>query len=100
MPTYVYECSKCNERFEVEQRITESSLDTCPCGSVGAVKRIIQPAGIMFKGAGFHINDYSAKPASNEQPAAAPATEATTEAKPAAEPATPSETKNGETPTS
>ena len=59
MPTYVYECSNCNDRFEVEQRITEDPLDTCKCGSKGTVKRIIQPVGIMFKGAGFHINDYA-----------------------------------------
>jgi putative FmdB family regulatory protein len=59
MPTYVYECSSCNDRFEVEQRITENALDTCQCGSAGTVKRVIQPVGIMFKGSGFHINDYS-----------------------------------------
>lgn len=59
MPTYVYECSNCNNRFEVEQRITENPLDTCHCGSTGTVKRLIQPVGIMFKGSGFHINDYS-----------------------------------------
>ena len=64
MPTYVYECSSCNDRFEVEQRITENALDTCHCGSSGTVKRIIQPVGVMFKGSGFHINDYStSKPA-------------------------------------
>jgi len=61
MPTYVYECSSCNDRFEVEQRITENPLDTCRCGSTGTVKRLIQPVGIMFKGSGFHINDYGAK---------------------------------------
>jgi putative FmdB family regulatory protein len=60
MPTYVYECSSCNDRFEVEQRITENPLDICQCGSTGTVKRLIQPVGIMFKGSGFHINDYSA----------------------------------------
>src|SRR5690349_182285 len=63
MPTYVYECSSCNDRFEIEQRITENALDTCRCGSTGTVKRIIQPVGIMFKGSGFHVNDYTAKPA-------------------------------------
>jgi putative FmdB family regulatory protein len=59
MPTYVYECSSCNSTFEVEQRITESALDTCTCGSTGTVKRLIQPIAVMFKGSGFHINDYS-----------------------------------------
>src|SRR5262249_11939299 len=71
MPTYVYECSQCNDRFEVDQRITENPLDTCHCGSKGTVKRIIQPVGVMFKGAGFHINDYnsSAAPSAESSPA-------------------------------
>lgn len=63
MPTYVYECSSCNDVFEVEQRITESALNECHCGSRGTVKRLIQPVGVMFKGAGFHINDYASSSA-------------------------------------
>lgn len=62
MPTYVYECSRCEDVFEVEQRISEKPLDACPCGAKGTVKRIIQPVGVMFKGAGFHINDYASTP--------------------------------------
>ncbi|HMS55353.1 MAG TPA: zinc ribbon domain-containing protein [Fimbriimonadaceae bacterium] len=62
MPTYLYECSKCESTFEVEQRITENALTDCKCGAKGSVKRLIQPIAVMFKGEGFHINDYSAKP--------------------------------------
>ncbi|HVL38960.1 MAG TPA: FmdB family zinc ribbon protein [Fimbriimonadaceae bacterium] len=62
MPTYVYECSSCNSTFEVEQRISEDPLDSCACGSAGTVKRLIQPIAVMFKGSGFHINDYSSSP--------------------------------------
>ena len=74
MPTYVYECSSCNSQFEAEQRITENPLTSCACGSEGTVKRIIQPIAVMFKGAGFHINDYkgSAEPAKSEPAAEAP----------------------------
>lgn len=61
MPTYVYECSACKDVYEVEQRITENALDTCRCGSVGTIKRLIQPIAVMFKGDGFHINDYADK---------------------------------------
>ena len=57
MPTYVYECSACEKVFEVEQRITENALTDCDCGAKGAVKRIIQPTAIMFKGSGFYVND-------------------------------------------
>lgn len=71
MPTYVYECSHCSSVFEVEQRIVDNPLDECSCGSKGTVKRLIQPVGVMFKGAGFHINDYasSTAPAKASEPA-------------------------------
>jgi putative FmdB family regulatory protein len=83
MPTYVYECSSCNDQFEVEQRITENALDTCKCGSKGTVKRVIQPVGVMFKGSGFHINDYGAKPSESKSEAAPePKSESATDASP------------------
>ncbi len=72
MPTYVYECSSCNEVFEIEQRITEDPLKDCRCGSAGTVKRLIQPVGIAFKGSGFYVNDSQATSASTESK---PATE-------------------------
>lgn len=59
MPTYVYECSTCNDVFEVEQRITEDALTDCQCGSKGSLRRVIQPVGIAFKGTGFYVNDAS-----------------------------------------
>lgn len=59
MPTYVYECRKCESSFEVEQRITEDPLKDCRCGAKGALRRVIQPVGVVFNGAGFHINDYA-----------------------------------------
>jgi putative FmdB family regulatory protein len=74
MPTYVYECSTCAKTFEVEQRITEDPLKDCQCGSAGSLKRLIQPIAVMFKGSGFHINDYAAKSSSPAEPTeAAPA---------------------------
>ena len=67
MPTYVYECKKCKKVTEVEQRMTEQPLKDCPCGSKGTLVRLIQPTAVMFKGSGFHINDYSA-PVAAEKP--------------------------------
>ena len=69
MPTYVYECSSCNTQFEVLQRITEDPIDTCECGAKGTVKRLIQPIAVVFKGSGFHINDYSPGGAEDKKPA-------------------------------
>lgn len=67
MPTYVYECRQCERVIEIEQRISEDPLTDCQCGAQGGLRRIIQPTAVMFKGDGFHINDYSG---SKPEPAA------------------------------
>ena len=61
MPTYEYECTKCNKKFEAFQRMTENPLDKCPhCG--GKPKRMISSgSGIIFKGSGFYETDYKKK---------------------------------------
>ena len=57
MPTYDYYCKACDTHFEVMQRITEPPLTQCQqCG--GHIQRLISPDGVIFKGSGFHVNDY------------------------------------------
>ena len=91
MPTYVYECSKCNTQFEVMQRITEDPIKDCQCGAIGTVKRVIQPIAVMFKGSGFHINDYASKGSGETTTEAVPAPDAPATPAPAAPPAPTSE---------
>jgi putative FmdB family regulatory protein len=60
MPTYVYACDTCRVEFEKFQSFKDEPLRTCPtCDS--AVRRVLQPAGIVFKGSGWHITDYRAQ---------------------------------------
>ncbi len=58
MPTYEYECKKCEHRFDKFQKMTEKPLSKCPeCG--GKVARIIgMGGGIIFKGPGFYTTEY------------------------------------------
>ncbi len=57
MPTYVYGCDACGHQFEKFQKFSDEPVRVCPeCGNV--VRRIVQPAGIVFKGSGWHITDY------------------------------------------
>lgn len=57
MPTYVYRRED-GSTFEIEQRITEPALETCPTTGQ-AVKRVISGAGLIFKGSGFYLTDYA-----------------------------------------
>jgi len=60
MPTYGYECQECNEKFETYQPITADPL-TVHEGCGGALRRLVYPVGISFKGSGFYVNDYARK---------------------------------------
>jgi putative FmdB family regulatory protein len=56
MPTYVYECAKCGDEFELYQSFSEDPLKKHPgCG--GKVAKVFQPVGIVLKGSGFYKND-------------------------------------------
>lgn len=57
MPTYVYRCKKCQHQFETIQKMSDEPLKECP-KCKGEVARLIFPVGIVFKGSGFHVNDY------------------------------------------
>ncbi|MDD5593552.1 MAG: zinc ribbon domain-containing protein [Candidatus Margulisbacteria bacterium] len=60
MPLYDYKCTKCGHIFEVQQKMSEEALKYCPVCK-GPIKRLISAAGIIFKGSGFHVNDYGKK---------------------------------------
>lgn len=67
MPTYEYLCQTCNHRFETWQKMTDDPLTECPeCG--GHIRRVLFPAGIVFKGSGFYKTDHGsgAMPAGNK----------------------------------
>ena len=58
MPTYVYECKKCETVFEAEQRMSDDPLTNCKsCGAKKSLRRLIQPTAILFKGSGFYHTD-------------------------------------------
>ena len=58
MPTYEYACRNCSHRFETRQKMTDEPLTICPeCG--GHIRRVLFPAGIVFKGSGFYKTDHA-----------------------------------------
>lgn len=62
MPLYEYKCSKCGERIEIIQRVSDPPYTHCPkCG--GEMKKLISSPAIQFKGSGFYKTDYASKSA-------------------------------------
>lgn len=57
MPTYVYECRECGHRFEIFQRFKAEPLHTCPECRESALRKVLFPAGVVFKGSGFYVTD-------------------------------------------
>lgn len=59
MPYYEYSCKKCGV-FEIEQKITESSLKKCPKCKEN-VEKLISATTFTLKGKGWYKTDYSKK---------------------------------------
>ena len=82
MPTYGYRCGSCGHEFEIQQRITDQPLFTCPkCG--GKLSKMLYPAGIIFKGSGYYTTDYkgSGNGSAGSSNGVAPASESKPETK-------------------
>jgi len=65
LPIYEYECESCKHRVEVMQKINDPPLKKCERCS-GKLTRIISASGLMFKGSGWYVTDYSQKMKSTE----------------------------------
>ncbi len=60
MPLYEYKCDTCHHQFEVQQKFSDPLIEQC--GRCGAkVRKLISAPGIMFKGTGWYVTDYSNK---------------------------------------
>ena len=57
MPTYEYQCTECDHKFEVFHSMSDEAVKVCEkCN--GPVRKLFGKAGIIFKGSGFYVNDY------------------------------------------
>ena len=60
MPTYDYQCQKFGHVFEVRQSFSDAPVTKCVTCH-GKVRKLFSPPAIIFKGSGFHCNDYKSK---------------------------------------
>jgi putative FmdB family regulatory protein len=58
VPIYEYECERCEERFELMQKFSDKPIKKChKCG--GPVHKMLSAPALVFKGAGWYVNDYA-----------------------------------------
>jgi len=58
MPIYTYRCENCGVQFERQQTFDDAPLKTCPECRKKALKKVITPTRIIFKGSGFYATDH------------------------------------------
>ncbi len=57
MPIYQYKCRNCGANVEKMQSFSAAPLVECPECHQLTLKKVLQPAGIIFKGSGWYITD-------------------------------------------
>lgn len=88
MPIYEYACNECGHRFDARQSWSDDPLTVCP-ECTGAIRRVLHPAGVIFKGSGWYINDSRKSNGSNGASSSSEngSSESSGDSKPKAEPA-------------
>ena len=57
MPRYDYQCTSCDQEFELRQSFSEAGSGTCPvCAGLG--RRVYHAVPVIYKGSGFYTTDY------------------------------------------
>jgi putative FmdB family regulatory protein len=58
MPVYTYRCGNCGVQFDRHQKFSDPPLSRCPECNKKALKKVIAPVGIVFRGSGFYATDH------------------------------------------
>ncbi|HEY3875914.1 MAG TPA: FmdB family zinc ribbon protein [Candidatus Kapabacteria bacterium] len=62
MPTYEYRCHFCHRVSDAFQKMSDAPLTTCPyCGKPELERIVTGGAGVIYKGEGWYVTDYSKK---------------------------------------
>ena len=68
MPIYIYRCENCGVQFERHQSFTDEPLKRCPECSKNTLRKVLTPAGIVFKGSGWYATDHKSASGLNRSP--------------------------------
>jgi putative FmdB family regulatory protein len=58
MPIYTYRCGNCGVQFDRHQKFEDQPLTRCPECNKKALRKVMSPVGIVFKGSGFYATDH------------------------------------------
>ena len=58
MPVYTYRCEACGVQFERHQFFHDEPLKICPNCRKKALRKVITPSKVIFKGSGFYSTDH------------------------------------------
>ena len=58
MPIYTYRCESCGVRFERQQSFKDEPLKRCPECNKNSLRKVLTPAGVVFKGSGWYATDH------------------------------------------
>jgi len=62
MPTYDYRCQSCGQILEAFQKMSDKPLVLCPnCGKETLTRIVSGGAGVIYRGEGWYVTDYSKK---------------------------------------
>lgn len=78
MPVYEYECDNCQNVFEVQQKIADPPLRSCP-SCQGSVRKLMSMTSFQLKGGGWYADGYASagdKPKEKTESTPAPPTPA------------------------
>jgi putative FmdB family regulatory protein len=65
MPIYTYRCENCGVQFERHQSFNDEPLKRCPECSKNSLRKVLTPAGIIFKGSGWYATDHKSPSGQN-----------------------------------
>lgn len=72
MPVYEYECKSCNKVFEVQQKMADKPLTSCP-DCEGEVKKLMSMSSFQLKGGGWYADGYASSSGKEAAATSAPA---------------------------
>jgi putative FmdB family regulatory protein len=68
MPVYTYRCENCGVQFERQQSYNDEPLKVCPECRKKALKKVISPVRVVFKGSGFYATDHKSPSGDTPKP--------------------------------